>query len=219
MTKIDIESQTVVHDYGNVCDDASSLAVSWDNQSVFVGGYDKMLRQYGVESHELTECWPLVSYITAAVGSVDSKYVFCGYMDGHLLQIPLASEEDPVKYGEVHSCDIWTMAVTKDNQFLITGGQDGVLKAISIRTQTVVQDFGQMCPASICTLQLSLDGEKLWMLDYNCNLKLIEIEEGKVLEDFGKVAPGFATGKMSLLVTSDGESIFASNWYTDKGCA
>lgn len=144
------------------------------------------------------------------VTTFDNKHIFVGLNGGSLHQICIDSHRVIKDYGNVHTHDISTMAVTRDNNFLITGGLDKRVKKISIIEQELVKDFGKICFDWIQSIQLAPCDKRAFVYDYLCGVKLIDLISGKTVKDLGRVHHGYSTFQ-GMLATRDGRYLLTSS--------
>jgi WD40 repeat protein len=202
----------------------SQMATTCDNKYLFLK-CGKQLRQYQIDGYEIVKEYQFNKWIKSMVTTFDNKRIFVGLNGGSLHQICIDSQRVIKDYGNVHTHDITSMAVTRDNNFLITGGLDKRVKKISIIDQELkisiidqelVKDFGKICFDWIQTIQLTPCDKRAFVYDYLCGVKLIDLISGKTVKDHGRVHRGYSTIQGILATRDEGYLLTSSSDGTFK---
>jgi WD40 repeat protein len=134
LKQISLESQEVVHDYGQIhAHDITGLESTRDSKWLITRGYDNRVKRISVENRELENLGDITNQLMTAMKiAADGDRLLVGDAAGSLGLVSSRDGYTIKDFGYVHPSWISGIMMSVEEKFFFTSSNDGVLKQWSL---------------------------------------------------------------------------------------
>lgn len=191
----------------------ASIAITPNNQFLFIGINDGTLKQYNLKRHnKLQKDYGRVhrDLIKTMTILPDGKILFTGSFDHHLKQWNIKYQQLIRDWTMVHTGQLRCMKLCLDSTVLVTSGGDMTIKKQDIRSGKILcNSVTKIHQYTVTRIAITPDEEYVFTGSTDMHMKQWKLENFELVKDWGAIHRHYVSG---LAITPDGQYVFSGSF-------